>query len=154
MIGVPIMKSLKRWFQLTGEDRWLLVSCLLLQASIRLGLWLVPFSNVQRLALRWAGRKGLADLGRTERVIWAIITTSRLVPKCTCFVRALAAQVLLQRSGCETALRVGVAKTPNGQLKGHAWLERKGEVLVGGMEDLSGYTLLPPMEAKESRGWS
>jgi transglutaminase superfamily protein len=138
-----MMKSFKRWFQLTGEDRGLLVSSLLLQASIRVGLWLVPFSNVQRLTVRWADRKGVAGVGRAERVIWAIAATSRLVPRCTCFVRALAAQVLLQRCGCETALRVGVAKKRNGQLKGHAWLERNGEVVVGEMEDLSQYTLLP-----------
>ena len=84
-------------------------------------------------------------------MVWAINMTSPLVPGCTCFVRALAAQVLLQRRGYQTDLRVGVAKEPNGRLKGHAWLEKNGEVLIGGMEDLSQYTLLP-LEAKESRG--
>jgi hypothetical protein len=147
------MRSLKRWFRLTGEDRRLLVSSVLLQASIRVGLWLMPFSKVQRLAIRWAARKECAGPGSEKRVVWAINMTSLMVPSCTCFVRALAAQVLLQRRGFETDLRVGVAKEPNGRLKGHAWLEKKGEVLIGGMQDLSQYTLLP-LEGKESRGWS
>jgi hypothetical protein len=145
------MKSLKRWFRLTGEDQRLLVSSLLLQASIRVGLWLTPFSKVQRLAIGWAPRKERAGPGNEKRVVWAIDRTSPMVPSCTCFVRALAAQVLFQRRGFETDLRVGVAKEPNGRLKGHAWLEKNGEVLIGGMEDLSQYTLLP-LEAKESRG--
>ena len=150
------MKSLKHWFRLTGEDRGLLVLSLLLQASIRVGLWLMPFSKVQRLAVGWAARKAKkerAGPGGEKRVVWAINMTSPMVPSCTCFVRALAAQVLLQRCGFETDLRVGVAKERNGRLKGHAWLEKNGEVLIGGMEDLSQYTLLA-LEAKGSREWS
>ena len=151
---MSIMQSLSGWLQLKREDRRILLSSFLLQASIRVGLWLVPFSKVQRLINRWTVRKESAGLGTEKRVVWAINATSRLVPRCTCFVRALAAQVLLRRGGCETNLRVGIAKESTGGLKGHAWLERDGKILIGGMEDLSRYTLLPTLETKELRGWS
>ena len=124
------MKSLRHWFRLTGGDRRLLVSSLLSQARIRVGLWLMPFSKVQRFALGWATRKQSPGPAGERQVVWAINMTSPMVPSCTCFVRALAAQVLLQRRGFETDLRVGVAKEPNGRLKGHAWLEKSGEVLL------------------------
>lgn len=148
------MKSLSRWLQLKREDRSILFSSFLLQAGIRVGLWLVPFSKVQRLAIRCAVRKQFAGPDTEKRVVWAINAASRLIPRCTCFVRALAAQVLFQRCGCETNLRVGIAKESTGRLKGHAWLERNGQILIGGMEDLSQYALLPPLEAKEPQGWS
>ena len=138
---MSITKSVSRWMQLRREDRTMLYSSLLLQAGIRVGLWLVPFSKVQRWASRSAAPKRCAGLGTEKRVVWAINTTSRLVPRCTCFVRALAAQVLFLREGINSELRVGIAKG-DGALKGHAWLERDGRVLIGEAQDLSRYTLL------------
>lgn len=52
----------------------------------------------------------------------------------TCLVQALACEALLDRSGVETDLRIGVAKA-DGDLEAHAWLVHRGEVLVGGTHE-------------------
>ena len=153
-----LLRYLNRFLRVRAGAKRLLVFCLALQMGIRLGLWLAPYSKIQGFAEKWANkwipRKTSPDPTFESRVVWAIMASSRLVPRCTCFVRALAAQMLFRREEVQTELRVGIAKDSNGRLKGHAWLEKNGEVLIGGMEDLSQYTLLPPLEAKESREWS
>ncbi len=153
-----LLRYLDRFLRLQPVAKRLLIFCLALQMGIRLGLWLSPYLKIQGLAEKWANkrasRKISTDSTFESRVVWAIMVSSRLVPRCTCLVRALAAQILFRRGGVQTELRVGIAKDSSGQLKGHAWLEKNGEVLIGGMEDLSRYTLLPLLEAKESRAWS
>ena len=49
----------------------------------------------------------------------------------TCLMEALVCRALLDARGVETDLRVGVAKS-DGDLKAHAWLVHRDEVLVGG----------------------
>jgi transglutaminase superfamily protein len=138
-----------RFLRLERKNKKLFVSAFFLQAAIRLALWVVPFSKLQGFAFRWPTSDCSGPVGE-NRVVWAVNATSRLVPKCTCFVRALAAQVLLHRAGFESKLRIGVAKGADGELEGHAWVERGSRVVMGGSLDLFRYTLLPFQSLKES----
>jgi hypothetical protein len=49
-----------------------------------------------------------------------------------CLVQALAAKALLSRAGYPTLIRIGVAASEDGKLRAHAWLERDGEIVIGG----------------------
>jgi hypothetical protein len=65
-----------------------------------------------------------------SRIAWAIAATTRLIPRSTCLVRALAARRLLARHGYPSTLHLGVARAPHG-LDAHAWLECQGATLIG-----------------------
>lgn len=72
-----------------------------------------------------------------ERVAETVEAVSGWLPfYTTCLSEALVCKALLDESGFETDLRVGVAKSGD-DLEAHAWLVHRGEVVVGGTaEDL------------------
>lgn len=143
------MKRVCRFLRLPSSDRRLLFSTALLVWAVRLGLWLLPFRTLRRLLAKPAQKMAQAreaDPTEIKRVVWAVETVSRYVPAATCLTRALVTHVLLTQRGCVALLRIGVAKTETGQLDAHAWIERQGKVIIGGMNDLSRYTLLPPLQ--------
>jgi hypothetical protein len=62
-----------------------------------------------------------------------------------CLARALATQHLLAVNGYGAQLRIGVAKESSGKLEAHAWVEYQGNVIIGGLQHLSAFTPLPPL---------
>lgn len=83
-----------------------------------------------------------------SRILWAIDTVNPFVSHATCFPRALTAKTLLAQAGFESTLRIGITKSLEGKLEAHAWLERDGQVIIGDLEDLQRYTLLPTESIK------
>ncbi|MBU1694538.1 MAG: lasso peptide biosynthesis B2 protein, partial [Verrucomicrobia bacterium] len=131
------MNRLRKFLALPFRYQRLLLSTSLLVLLIRLGLTLLPFRILRRLVDRWARPRDPATgenrLPR-ERLVWATVEASRHVPWTgNCLVRALAAQILLGRSGYPAELRIGVARDEStARLKAHAWLESEGAVVIGG----------------------
>jgi hypothetical protein len=70
---------------------------------------------------------------------------ARRVPRATCLVRALAAQALLARHGHPSQLRLGVARGADRAFEAHAWLERDGQILIGGGPE-GRYVPLPALD--------
>ena len=148
------MKRLRKFLYLTASDRQLLVSAGLLLGTIRLGLWLLPFQTWRRLLVRMT--QTAEELPQTnqlcvDKVVWAVEVASRYMPgRVKCLARALATQVLLGRCGHLAQLRIGVAKSEQGQLEAHAWVESQGRIVIGGLKDLARYTPLPPLEGERA----
>lgn len=143
------MRRILKFLYLPAADQWLLVKSAVLLGSIRLGVWLLPFQTLRRHLAKMAKTTAhlkATDQASAEKVIWAVSLAGRHVPRTrSCLIQALAAQVLLARRGHPACLRIGVARGEKGQLQAHAWLESRGQVVLGGTEDLSRYTpLLPP----------
>jgi len=139
------LNPLHKFLRLPTEDRRLLVRSVLLVAAARLALWTLPFNVVRRLFARRA-RQSPAPYPTTERIGWAISVAKRFVPKGNCLPQALAAELLLTRGGYPVELRIGVAKTHDGQLEAHAWVESGGRLVVGDLtQGLATYTPLPPL---------
>ena len=143
------MKRLHRFFLLAPTERRLLARATLTVAAIRIGLWVLPFRTLRRVLARTAREtcdgpeKNMASI---EKVSWAVGMASRIVPRATCLTQALAAQVLLARQGCPATLTIGVAKSQQGQLEAHAWVEIQGRIVIGKLTDLSRFTPLPPLD--------
>jgi hypothetical protein len=74
-----------------------------------------------------------------------VTVAAHLVPGSTCLVRALAAQSLCRRFGYDPELRLGARRDDAGELEVHAWLELDDEVLIGGGQELTDYTLFTPI---------
>ena len=133
------MHRLSRFVRLPAREKGLLVQATLLLAAIRLGLSMFPFATVRsrlaRLATVGCTRDRQSANGPTDtaRAIWAVETAGRHFPTIgTCLHQALAAHVLLARRGCKSNLRIGVKRGADGKFTGHAWLEKDGNVLIGG----------------------
>ncbi len=94
----------------------------------RLELWVVPFS-----ILRKRPRVSCVPGPDAESVAWAIAAASRIVPRATCLVKALATHRLLAGFGHASDLCIGVAKGTS-RFGAHAWVEFGGAVLVGGTD--------------------
>lgn len=75
-----------------------------------------------------------------RQTLWAVDRASWFVPgKCTCLHRALAARILLSRSGHPSRLHIGGRLDPSKGFEAHAWLEIDGRVVLGALPDLDTY---------------
>ena len=137
--------SLGKFFSLPSSDRALLLQSVMLLGFARLALWILPFNTARRLLTRGA-RGGTASGATAEKIGWAISVGKKFVPRANCLPQALAAESLLVQAGHPVEFRLGVAKTPNGQIEAHAWIESSGRLVVGDLtQGLSTYTPLPPV---------
>ena len=140
-----------KFLRLPIHDRLLLAEALLVVWGVRLGLWLLPFSTLSRLAAKFSSAshnpRG-SDEEVVRRVAWAVRRSSKLVPSATCLTQALVGQMLLSRAGRSSRLYIGVAKDEAGGLKAHAWLECEGKIVLGKLRGLSQFTVMTPMEEK------
>jgi hypothetical protein len=126
----------RKFCERSAADRRLLVRAFGVHACVAVVLRIVRFRGLRRwLAAdhvgRAAGRDGI-DGAAVERVVWAVRHAAAVAPwGRTCLTEALTAAVLLRRAGCETTLRYGVASAGAGRLDAHAWLEHRGDVILG-----------------------
>jgi hypothetical protein len=128
---------IRKFLHLSPAERRLFIKAWLWLGMIRLMLWLLPFQMHLRFLARLSQepRGGCqADLAMAERVSRAVEVMGRFVPQATCLTQALAAQMLLKRGGFSPDLRIGVAKTGERQLQGHAWVENHGRIMIGDNE--------------------
>jgi len=117
----------------------------------RAALRLLPLPRVLRLVRRCFRAEFPLPPARQAsagQAVWAALAAGRCSPLgTTCLTTALVAQALLQRHGYQAKLRIGVRRDLNGAFTAHAWLEREGEVIVGGpAEMVAGFAPLPEME--------
>jgi hypothetical protein len=136
------MPRLARFLKLSTADKLLLLYCGLVVATIRIGLSLFSYRTL-RHRLRQSVVVPAATDHEARRIIWAVTTSARIVPRASCLTQALAAQFLLARAGCQSVMRVGVATDAKGQLIAHVWLIRAGRVVMGGSDrEVQRYTTL------------
>lgn len=139
--------SLRKFLRLSAADRLLLIHSVVLVGAARLSLWALPFNTARRLMARRA-RSSPIPYPTPERIGWAISVAKRFIPKGNCLPQALAAESLLTRGGYPVELRIGVAKTEDGRLDAHAWVESGGRLVVGDLtQGLASYTPLPQLPA-------
>jgi transglutaminase superfamily protein len=130
------------------------VQATILLAVARIGLRTLPFATLRNIfsKLSTIGTRGAGavfdnrfDNRVGKQVVWAVDTVGRHLPLIgTCLTQALAAHVLLSRSGLQSDLRIGVTRDPNGKFVAHAWLEKQGAILIGG-DCSKDYTPMPAL---------
>jgi hypothetical protein len=138
---------LRRFLRQSPARQQLLLRAVWTLFLVRVALWVAP----SRLVLRWVDAKlppesspDAADArDDVKKVTLAVEAAGRRMPwAATCLTQALAAQALLARQGYRAALKIGVARGRQGEFKAHAWLEHRGEVVIGDL-DLGQYTRMP-----------
>lgn len=128
------MDKTARFLRLPVQEQVLLAEAACLVAVFRITLWFVPFSRTRSFVRRIAADASSGRRNDMDRIAWAVETAGRGIPASSCLANALAAHVLLSRSGHGSEIKVGVARDEDGRFVAHAWVESGGRVLVGGAE--------------------
>ena len=145
------MGKVLKFLRLSSAERRVLIQSAFLLSMIRMGLFALPFKSLLTL-VNGVKLKNAAinanDRIPSNRITWAIETASRYVPFTTCLSKALAVQVIFSKRGYPSHLRIGVSKNENEQLEAHAWVECKGQVVIGNCPDFTRYKVMPSLEEK------
>jgi hypothetical protein len=149
------MSALNRFLRMSGPERLLLLRVAALQCAIRLALRLIPFRRVIGAVNRLSNTR-IHGRARTrfppEQLARAVsMTSGRLFRDAPCLTQALAVKVLYCRRGFPASVRIGVRRLPESGFEAHAWVESGGCVVVGFLEDLSTFEVLPDLEAWDRR---
>jgi hypothetical protein len=136
---------------LDSSEQRLVIEAAVLLPLVRLGSRVLPFLTLRHLLNRYATRRAVVDDGSTGRVSWAVTAAAKGLPlSTTCLFEALAADVMLRRRGltCEMCfgVRMPTRATP---FAAHAWIEHRGVVIVGQLEDLRDYAPLSPQRVRD-----
>lgn len=139
--------SLRTLFRLTLGEYFLAVVALPLVVAVRCALWTLPSRLIVRGVSRVASMRDVEAANprvSAATIVWAVEAMSRRVPRASCLTQALAAKILLHAFGLRSQLCLGVARTADGSLRAHAWLERGGRPILGGAGTQS-MVLLPAL---------
>ena len=137
-----------KYRKLPVGDRRLLWQAWRLLATVRVGLWLLPFARLRKALERRSATSGesppTSPRVSSETIAWAVNVASDYVPGTdTCLPQALTAQCLLARHGHPAELCFGVARDEQDSFKAHAWVESDGKVVIGARE-LERFTPMEP----------
>ena len=124
------MNIIHSFLKLSFEDKYILIKSFFLLWIVRIMLWILPFSVIQKIIGRFTVISGEPHSIPLEKLTWAVAVMSRYVPKATCLTRAITAQILLAGQNYSSNIKIGVSKT-EGNFEAHAWLEYKDKVVLG-----------------------
>ena len=133
--------KLQKFKQLSAPDQWLVIRAAYWLGIARVMLAAMPFQRLsERLAADQAELPSQPNPEYLDRVGFAIRAAANNVPwRSDCFPQAIAARALLRRKCYASTIHLGVEKSGEDGIAGHAWLTCGGVVVVGG-EDLDRYT--------------
>ena len=127
---------------LSASDRRLLAESAWLLALVRVGLLVVQFPTLRA----WLRRRRMLDHQPVWRLAWAVGAIARRWPGATCLAEALVMESMLLGHGHPASLKIGVrpgASRPDAtRVAAHAWVECRGEVVMGSVAELDDYGVL------------
>lgn len=141
-----LARATRKWIRMPQRRRRLLLQAAILSGAARALLGPLPLATLRKVLAsfaEWIVPSGCtADEGEVLRAL--SVVNRRLGG--TCLMNALAAQALLTRYGYPVTLRIG-ASLKDGGFAAHAWVERNGEVLIGGPAAMvQEYTPFPQLD--------
>ena len=141
MSNVRRTNKWRRFMQLDGVDKWLLLRAAGWLAIARIMLVVMPF---RRLAARLSSESGSShtepDQEMLQRISYTVSAAANNVPwRSDCFPQTIAARMLLKRYGYTSTIHFGIDRVGEDRLEGHAWLTC-GETVVTGGGELDRYT--------------
>lgn len=124
------MHLIKGFLKLSNNKKALLIKSVVLTILIRISLSILPFTRIystsNKLSKIYINQKNTKNV---KDIIWSVIVASIYVPKSTCLVQAITAQILMTHYNYDSILRIGVNKSEN--FKAHAWVEMDNKTILG-----------------------
>lgn len=147
------LSKLAKWRSLSAIERILFLEAWVLLLTARFMLALLPFQVWRAMLLKLASVQTPQEASRSRgsgvklsQVIRAIDQASSLVPGVKCLARALTAGILLRRYGFAPSLQLGARLDKSMDFSAHAWVVCDGSVVIGGIPELSQYSILQVRE--------
>ena len=130
----------RRFMQLDGADKWLLLRATGWLAIARIMLVAMSFERLSaRLSATSNATEIEPDQDLLQRIGFAVSAAANNVPwRSDCFPQTIAARMLLKRYGYASTIHFGVERVGEDVLNGHAWLTC-GETVVTGAAELNRY---------------
>ncbi len=130
----------RRYMQLDGADKWLLLRAIAWLAIARIMLTVMPFRYLSaRLSAKTNSPQIEPDPDLLQRITDAVSAAANNVPwRSDCFPQTIAARMLLKSYGLASTIHFGVDRVGEDVLEGHAWLTC-GETVVTGAAELDRY---------------
>ena len=138
-----VVRKLRRFGQVGGRRRALLIEAAIWLLLARVALLAVPFPTLARrlgafvpptdARVTLAGRDASSrDAQLAEEIGWATVRAARHVPfRAVCLPQAMAARIMLRRRGVASVLHFGAAKGRDRPIDAHAWLDAAGVEVTG-----------------------
>lgn len=120
---------------MSAREYALLLLTIPLIVTVRAALWLLPSSMIVRFVRRISVDPAVERSKprfKLTTILWAVESVSGRIPRATCLTQAISGKLLLRWSGLQSEICLGVARSPDGVLRAHAWLERQGRTILGG----------------------
>jgi hypothetical protein len=129
-----MMHKLRRFGALSAADKWLWLRAVTWLGIARIELAALPFDRlVARLSAGAEQGSATADPELLRRVRFAISSAAANVPwRSDCFPQAIAARAMLKRYDCSPTIHLGIERSGDDALLGHAWLTCDDEIVTGG----------------------
>ena len=130
------MQRLNNFISSSYQKKKLIIRCLFLLSTIRIGLWVMPFKWIND---RYGNEESDQEFEANWNVISEIADTveacSKYVPGATCLTQAFTALRLLRGFDQPCRMAIGAEKQGDG-IKAHAWIEVDNQVVIGKHPDL------------------
>ena len=114
----------------------ILAQATMLLVLLRMALAFLPYLKVRHFVVQTSrpSKYMVDDVdGYQRHLVWAIQLAGRyLLGDKPCLPQALAMQWFLRRQDIKTSLNIGVRKDEHRGISAHAWVEKEGEVIIGG----------------------
>lgn len=124
------MYLIKGFFQLSQDRKSLLIRSVVLTLSIRIFLYVLPFSRIHSIFNRIGKVHITQDKPKQIRdIIWSVKVAANHIHGATCLVQAITAQILMTHYKHNSTLRIGVNKSD--KFKAHAWIEMDNKIILG-----------------------
>jgi hypothetical protein len=139
------MTTLIRLKSIPLSEKYVLIQAIILLLFIKITLRIIQLKAfiplISRLAQIPPGKVGQPDSIRVGELVDRVGRNLNT----TCLHRALAAYVIMRRRRYDARLSIGVLMDQNAQFSAHAWVESQDKIVIGYMNNLSSYTLLPTL---------
>jgi len=134
-------RKIRKFSDLGGGDKWLLLRAVGWLGVARVMLIVMPFQRLaERLSVPVTTSAPSPDEEVLQRIGFAVAAAANNVPwRSDCFPQAIAASRLIKGYGYSSTIHLGVERTGDEGLAGHAWLTC-GDTVVTGGSDLDRYT--------------
>ena len=138
-----IPRPLRRFSQVDGFRRLLVMEAVLCLLAARLALLFIPFPRLARSlgtfvppsdprAVRAEADAATPEAWLAREVSWAVTRSARWVPfRAVCLPQAMVAQLMLRRRGVASIMRFGAGRGIEKPLEAHAWLDAAGVEVTG-----------------------
>lgn len=111
--------------------------------AVRASLGVFPYrrvlSSVERLAHRFSARRPHSISEAKSRANVIESTAAHLFPANPCLPQALVVCLVFWRNRLPASLEFGAARSEQGALEAHAWVESEGEIVIGEAEKMAAY---------------